>query len=368
MPTVTTIIPTHRRPLLLRRAILSVLGQTFRDVLVRVFDDASGDETADIVGELAHRDCRVKYFCQPQNLGMGLNRKLAVDSVETPFFTILDDDDFLAPDFFSTALEALSRRPDAMIFWGGLIYHEVGGAGQTYLFQTLPTDYYPAPVAFQKVVGENKFQPYASVMFRSRMLQTIGGFDALADWAGDVDFQARALACHASLFDRTPCAVYWRHGGSSCSDGYLSKLVSGGRYLIDKARRGEGYPPEMCDEVFELFRGRYQREVPLSAIRALAEGECEAAEDSARFLGDELGSHGWAAMISLAAGCSPVGAAVRQVLRTVKAIKRREQSARHKETQKCERLVSEMLKNIERVGGDLGCPDRGGEIPTGSAG
>lgn len=50
-PMITTIIPTYRRPRLLRRAIRSVLNQTYPHFQVCVYDNASGDETATIVAD-----------------------------------------------------------------------------------------------------------------------------------------------------------------------------------------------------------------------------------------------------------------------------------------------------------------------------
>jgi len=54
-PLITTIIPTYRRPKLLRRAIKSVLGQTFPHFQVCVYDNASGDETPDVVAEISSK-------------------------------------------------------------------------------------------------------------------------------------------------------------------------------------------------------------------------------------------------------------------------------------------------------------------------
>jgi len=54
-PLITTIIPTHCRPTLLRRAIYSVLNQTYPHLQVCVYDNASGDETAFVVAEIAKK-------------------------------------------------------------------------------------------------------------------------------------------------------------------------------------------------------------------------------------------------------------------------------------------------------------------------
>jgi glycosyltransferase involved in cell wall biosynthesis len=67
-PLITTIIPTCRRPHLLRRAIKSVLNQTYPHFQVCVYDNASGDETAEVVSEFAKKDPRIKYHCHSENI------------------------------------------------------------------------------------------------------------------------------------------------------------------------------------------------------------------------------------------------------------------------------------------------------------
>ena len=62
-PLITTIIPTYRRSEKLKRAIQSVLAQTYPHFQICVYDNASGDETADVVAALAKEDSRVQYFC-----------------------------------------------------------------------------------------------------------------------------------------------------------------------------------------------------------------------------------------------------------------------------------------------------------------
>src|SRR3989344_8039984 len=68
-PVITTIIPTYRRPVLLRRAILSALHQTYPHVRVCVYDNASSDATESVVAEIARHDPRVKYHRHSRNIG-----------------------------------------------------------------------------------------------------------------------------------------------------------------------------------------------------------------------------------------------------------------------------------------------------------
>src|SRR5262249_21644961 len=113
---ITTIIPTFRRPDLLKRAIWSALSQTRRDLIVLVCDNASGDETAAVVAEATKRDSRVRYRCHPKNIGLVANFQYGMSQVETPYFSFLSDDDLLLPWFYELALASLERAPSAMFF------------------------------------------------------------------------------------------------------------------------------------------------------------------------------------------------------------------------------------------------------------
>ncbi len=52
-PLVTVVIPTHNRAGLLRESLASVLSQTFARIEVIVSDNASSDETADVVASFS---------------------------------------------------------------------------------------------------------------------------------------------------------------------------------------------------------------------------------------------------------------------------------------------------------------------------
>ena len=92
-PKITCIIPTYQRPDLLKRAINSVLNQTYADFQICIYDNASGDETANTVAAFKKKDTRIHYTLHEKNIGMMANYQLAISKVNTPFFCILSDDD-----------------------------------------------------------------------------------------------------------------------------------------------------------------------------------------------------------------------------------------------------------------------------------
>lgn len=95
----------------IERALDSVLDQTYRDLEVVVSDNASSDETEQIVREYARRDCRVFYQRNDRNLGAAANYNLVFQRSRGEFFKWAAHDDYLAPTFLAEAVAVLDREP-----------------------------------------------------------------------------------------------------------------------------------------------------------------------------------------------------------------------------------------------------------------
>jgi glycosyltransferase involved in cell wall biosynthesis len=98
----TIVVPTYNRATLLRRALDSILAQTFPHFTVVVVDDRSTDQTGAIMQDYS-ADSRFVYKRQPERRGETIARNTAYDLAEGKLITYLDDDDWLAPDALETA-------------------------------------------------------------------------------------------------------------------------------------------------------------------------------------------------------------------------------------------------------------------------
>jgi glycosyltransferase involved in cell wall biosynthesis len=114
---VSTIIPVHNRPLLLREAVASVLAQTYRPVEIIIVDDGSTDETGREVEALAQAHSEVRAIHR-RNGGPGEARETGRLAASGEFIQYLDSDDVLLPRKFELQVAGLQRYSDCAVSYG----------------------------------------------------------------------------------------------------------------------------------------------------------------------------------------------------------------------------------------------------------
>lgn len=95
--TVSVVIPSYRAEATLRRAALSALDQTMRDLELIIVDDASDDGTWKLVLELQRKDGRVRAIRHRQNLGKPIAMNRAIGCARGHWIAVLDADDWYDP-------------------------------------------------------------------------------------------------------------------------------------------------------------------------------------------------------------------------------------------------------------------------------
>ena len=289
--TMTTVIPTYRRPSLLRRAIKSVLNQTRPDLIVSVFDNASGDETAAVVAEAMRKDSRVTYFCQPQNIGLVRNFQCGMSQVQTPYFSFLSDDDILLPSFHEEAVSALEKEPSAILYAAPsiLVGLEDGDVlGRT--FRGWQEGVYDPPEGLYTMLRLTI--PYwTSVVFRKEVCSETGTLDDETGTIADHDFFYRIAAKHRILISQKLGAVFFENLRSAHHVRTLNERWSQALKLVDNLKSDPVFVDGFRDQALRLFEERHLRRVVFSYARqAILNGDRDEALQGVRFLEEYFGS------------------------------------------------------------------------------
>lgn len=96
--TISVIMLTYNREVLVPRAIESILSQTFTDFEFVIINNGSCDKSGLIAEDYATKDNRVRVIHKPHgNIGSG--RNVGLDAAKGKFIAFIDDDDWCEPDF-----------------------------------------------------------------------------------------------------------------------------------------------------------------------------------------------------------------------------------------------------------------------------
>ncbi|WP_295161156.1 glycosyltransferase family 2 protein [uncultured Brachyspira sp.] len=118
-PLISVLIPTYNRKELLKRALDSVLKQTYKNIEIYVSDNASADGTLELMQEYSKNDKRIIYSRREKNMGPIYNGSEAYNHLKGKYAVVLCDDDyFLSNTFFENAVKAMEENENIVIVRG----------------------------------------------------------------------------------------------------------------------------------------------------------------------------------------------------------------------------------------------------------
>jgi glycosyltransferase involved in cell wall biosynthesis len=225
-PKVSVVIPTYNRAEKVRKAVESVLAQSFTNREVIVVDDGSSDGTGKSLRE-AFGD-RIRYYFQP-NQGVSVARNKGIEEARGDWIAFLDSDDLWVKEKLEWQLKALERFASEC----GACYTDVGffNHSETLTMFQLAEDNYrhedemgvntEALRLLVKPGGAGMVVCLSSLLARRDAMRELGGFDARLLYTQDSEFMFRLAMrtgfCYVNrplvLFDRSP--VEDRHVGVS---------------------------------------------------------------------------------------------------------------------------------------------------------
>jgi hypothetical protein len=296
-PVLATLLPTYRRPKLLARAMRSVLAQDFPDVELRIFDNHSGDETADVVRQLGAGDPRVRYHCHERNLGARDNFEYAFAGIDTPFFSFLSDDDYLLPGFYRNAMAGFAAHPEAM-FWAGLTLNvdEDDLIWDARVLRWPREGLYVPPEGLMRVTG-GMSPTWTSIVFRREVLDAVGPPDRETLGPMDLDFVLKLAANHPFVLSKVPCGVFTLNAASFSATQPLSSFWPGWLKMFRNMEALPGLAPDVRAELMARLHADAKRMLFRRGANALAQGRADFAVDAAGALVDSYAATPRAALL-----------------------------------------------------------------------
>lgn len=191
-PTVSVIIPTYGRPDYLKRAVESVLNQTYRKIEVIVIDDNNPDTPERIATmktmEAYSKTENVIYLKHEFNKNGSAARNTGINASSGKYICFLDDDDEMLPERiekFVLKMEALDESWGAC--YSDFIKLKPNGE-KNYCGEKRTGDLYE-----EALMRALYFCPGSNLFVRAEAVKAIGGFDEDFRRNQDLEFLARLL-------------------------------------------------------------------------------------------------------------------------------------------------------------------------------
>jgi glycosyltransferase involved in cell wall biosynthesis len=117
-PLVSVVLPTRDRCELLRRAIASVIAQSYPNWELLIVDDGSVDGTPGLLAANDHP--RLRSFRGP-GAGVCGARNIALRHARGDLIAYLDDDNIMHPQWLKSVVWAFKQRPTVTVLYGAFV-------------------------------------------------------------------------------------------------------------------------------------------------------------------------------------------------------------------------------------------------------
>jgi glycosyltransferase involved in cell wall biosynthesis len=238
-PPLSIAMPTRNRPVLLERALRSVVRATApvaEHIEVAVSDGSDDDATGDVVERvLVDRPAGYRYVWNRPALSLVENMNRAVEISTGQWVMQLDDDDYLLPGAGEAILGAISRAApgESVLMFGVQI---VDGAGARRRRQTFRRERYLQPrEALRRLLRNSSFVREPTVVVRRAALEREGLFDTTVGGPADTDMWVRLFSRYGvRCLPQTTCA-YTIHEAAATTGMWHPGTIQDAHRIFDRA-------------------------------------------------------------------------------------------------------------------------------------
>lgn len=194
-PIISVLIPTYNREQILKRAVESVLNQTFKNFELLIIDDGSSDNTSSLIWEYQKQFPNIRYL-RHSNRKLPLTLNAGIQAAVSEYITFLGSDDEYKNNHLELRLKIMLEDKSIDILHGGV---EIIGNP----FVKDKNDLSKNILLSECIIGGTFFG-------KRKVFLNMNGFNAI-DYSEDSEFYDRASAKFKFVKIDNPTYIYYRN-------------------------------------------------------------------------------------------------------------------------------------------------------------
>jgi glycosyltransferase involved in cell wall biosynthesis len=213
-PLVTIAIPTFNRAAWLKQCVLSALAQSYPHFEVLVSDNASTDETEEVLKEFDDR--RLRVVRQKSNIGLLRNWNACLAEARGEYIVLVPDDDRIAPQMLERCTALVRRKPriPIVITLSDTFVVALARRFPAVRNQQLETGIFDGTDILEEFLEHRIAPQMCSIMVRTEALRARGGFPLDLPYGSDIAAWAPLLLLGRAGFVNESCATFCVHDAS----------------------------------------------------------------------------------------------------------------------------------------------------------
>lgn len=184
---VSVVMPNRNHAHYLPRALDAMLAQTWSKLEIIVVDDASTDESRDVIASYQKRDSRVRLLALEDHHGVSRAVNAALEVARGEFIYTAAADDFVEPIFLARCVDEMNKHPETgMSFSDPTEFYDQESRKTIYpLCLSDRATYFSAP-ALVDLLSRNYFHISANTgLYRTSLFREAGGYRPELHWLSD---------------------------------------------------------------------------------------------------------------------------------------------------------------------------------------
>lgn len=202
---VSVVMSVYNAETYLRKAIHSILSQTYTDFEFVIIDDGSNDKSNEILKSYANTDPRIILIENKKNIGLAASLNKGIMMAKGKYIARQDADDISDPFRLETQIQYALKNPHIDIIGSNSFVIDINDK------LVYKCNWYSKITDFQKPLTQQKsIFPHGCVLIKKNKLIECGLYDSRFYYSQDGELWLRLISKGAKIYTIETPLYYWR--------------------------------------------------------------------------------------------------------------------------------------------------------------